>query len=449
VSDDPADVFISIFDQVPEDLFLGSKADLLSEDATVRHAADQIYGVVVTNGKASPTLTELPTDDTRDAVAMARLNALDRVLRTVHPNAGAPAPAKLAGLAARYTRHGHLNTDLGDGLLIPRLMDYSAAKHRADKYERFSVVRVEPDRMKNIRFISLGTRAWPTVTSSDDLLVACLPFLDAPGDVELDRFADSGGSWYRLGPSDDDALERRVDDAIAALDASGAPVALLPECALSEKLLSIWQRRLAATYPTSRSRLALVIAGTGPVTNEDPPRNRAVVLDREGCLLWEQDKLCDYTIEEYTWNRWKLPHASGGEVKEYITRGSELIVVETTIGRLAILICEDLQRCDTRRVVPRDLGVSHILVPVFDSPLADDRWHRDAAKNYMDWIGSRVVVSNSRVVGNLQGNAPKMNTAISLSPFRDPKGRYPSQLGTTESAIDIAKVAMPALGPLP
>jgi hypothetical protein len=453
VSSDPADVFIALFDQVPETLFLGDEADLLEAMPSVKLAADEVYRAVLSTGQAAPSLANLPSGDERNTTAMARLIGLDQVLRWAHPNSGSPAPPSLARLVTRYARHGRFNSSLDSGLLIPRLVDYGAVHHRADKYERFSVVRLETDRMKYVDFRSFGSRGWPTLKGTEDLVVACLPFLDTVDDIVLERFQKFGRSWYQLGPSDTDILRARVDQAIEAFDSSGAMVGLLPECALSGPLLELWQQRLASTYPTARTNVALVVAGTGPVTAEVPPRNRAVVLDRQGAEVWSQDKLCDYTIDEKTWSAWKLSPPATGETQEYITRGDVLIVAETTMGRIGILICEDLQRCATRRVVPRDLGVSHLFVPVFDKPLGNHRWHRFAADEYMQWIGSRVVVSNSRVVGNLLRNPadpPGIPTAFGISPPRDPKtGEYQGETKDTNSAFEAVTIRMPALGPVP
>jgi predicted amidohydrolase len=234
--------------------------------------------------------------------------------------------------------------------------------------------------------------------------------------------------------------------------ASGAMVGLLPEEALSGSLLAIWKRRLAETYAAAHSRLALIIAGTGPVTAGDGrPVNRAVVLDRTGQELWSQDKLCDYTLDEATVTLWNLPSMGTGDLQEYITLGNQLVVAETTFGRVAILICEDLQRCDSRRVVPRDLGVSHLLVPVFDAPLGAHRWQRFAAENHLKWTGSRVVVSNSRVVGHLQGGPALMATAFGMSPSGG-SGSYSfdaSQVLSTSSPGEAVNVKLAALGPPP
>jgi len=159
--------------------------------------------------------------------------------------------------------------------------------------------------------------------------------------------------------------------------------------------------------------------------------------------------LCDYTLSRGTIDFWKLPNlGAAGDLKEDIHRGRQLFVAETTLGRIAILICEDLQRCHTRDVVPRHLGVSHIFTPVFDRPLEKGRWHKGAAEPYLNYTGSRVVVANSRVVGNLMGKPSPMSTALALSPPPGERG-YDEEIAASGSAVDAVRVTMAALGPPP
>lgn len=451
---DPADAFVCIFDQLPDDAFLGDEAEELNQDAAVMRDATAVEKAVLNDGKVPPTLVKLPADPSqRNLAAFTRLIGLDQVLRRVHPNAQAPPPPILEKIAMRYARTGRFNTKAVPGLLLPQLTEYAAPIRRRNKHQFFSVVRVEPEWMNNVEFRVLGSRGWQTTRHSEEMVVACLPFLDTIDDVNLQRIEKRGGARYRLAPADSNTLQQRVDDAIAALDQSDATIGLLPEGSLSGELLEVWKTRLAATYARGGSQLAMIIAGTGPVTGDRLPRNRAVVLDREGNPLWQQDKLCDYTLVHDTVHKhWKLPGLGEGDLREDIKLGDQLVVVETTLGRLAILICEDLQRSDERDIVPRHYGVSHIFTPVFDAPLGENRWQRHAAAKHVSSIGSRVVVSNSRVVGNLQDDPPQaLATALGVSPPRveGTFDQYKIQIPTTDSPTSAVCIRLPALGPPP
>ncbi|WP_319430999.1 hypothetical protein [Mycobacterium sp. RTGN5] len=433
---------------MPDELFLGDDAEQLRLLPAVQREARDVEAAILVDGKAPDSITDLPDDGTRDAIALGRLIGLDLILRRVHPNAGAPPPPELQELAFTYARRGYFNSTTDSGLLLPRLMAYGAPDHLEYKGDLFSVVRVEPHKMKRVRFSFIGSRGWPTVKGKDDIVVACVPFLDTIDDVSLKRVEKFGGGRYQLGPKGAH-LKRRIDEVIGELDRSGATIGVIPEGALSETLLTQWKQQLAKTPATPGSRMSLIIIGTGPVTGDKPARNRAVVLDRTGESLWEQDKLCDYTLTRSTIDFWELPNlGDDGDLKEDIHRGSQLFVAETTFGRIAILICEDLQRSHTRDVVPRHLGVSHIFTPVFDRLLESGRWHKGAAEPHLNYTGSRVVVANSRVVGNLMGKKSPMSTALALSPPPGDRG-YVEEIAASNSAVDAVCVTMAALGPPP
>lgn len=447
----PGDAFVELFDLLPEDLFGGDEAEEVQWTASGRSEAAEVEREVVRTGKAPAGFTDLSATTWRTS-GLARLIGLDRALRRVHPKAQAPAPEALQDLAALCARKGRFNTKATDGLLLPRLVPYGAPEHRRDKHEFFSsVVRVEEHMLHNIHFEPVRSSGeLPTLSADDQLVVACVPFLTDEADIEITRLEKFNQTRYRLAPRTARVAER-VLTTIHALDASGAVVGLLPEGALSPQLLALWQQSLKDTHAQARdvgSKLAVVLVGTGPVTDEEPPRNRAVLLNRRGASLWEQDKLCDYTLVASTAHRWNLPNVGEADLFEDITRGQSLTVVESSLGRLAVLICEDLQRCDTRRIVPRDVGVSHIFTPVFDAPLTKARWERFAGERHALWGGSRVVVTNSRVVGTLIGRTGAFGTALLVAP-QPGTGSWNCDVLTkrTSRPTQTAVISLPPIGP--
>jgi predicted amidohydrolase len=451
-SDDPADVFAVLLDAVPDQAFLNDDAALLQQERAVLDEATDIEKAVLRSGTVRPDLPGRQPDASL-VEQFATLIALDRVLQHVHPKAQASPPHSLIGVAARYAEHARLNTEAVPGLLLPRLVTYGAPAHRRDKYESFSVVRVDPSSLRWIRLERVDRRAMlPSLRAGQSLSIACLPFLENHDDVDIRRVQRVDGPRYQLAPHPHDGLRRRVADAVTALDSSGAVIGMLPEAALSPELLEDWKQALARTHRTARrsgSKLAAVMVGTGPVTEDDPPRNRAVMLSRTGKELWDQDKLCDYSLVESTITNWKLAGLGEGDLREDITQGHQLLVQETPFGRLAMLICEDLQRSHTRRIVPRDVGVSHILTPVFDAPLDEGRWERYAAEHHAQWGGSRVVVSNSRVVGNLMGGSERIGTALRVAPLQGTHSWDSDiKVGESDSATSAVVLELPGVGPL-
>jgi predicted amidohydrolase len=82
--------------------------------------------------------------------------------------------------------------------------------------------------------------------------------------------------------------------------------------------------------------------------------------------------------------------------------------------RIAILICEDLAKLLDIAPVVRDLGVSHVLTPVFSRPLQEHRWEQSAAAVHARETGTAVIVSNSLVMSRIL--ARKGGTALVLAP---------------------------------
>jgi hypothetical protein len=64
-------------------------------------------------------------------------------------------------------------------------------------------------------------------------------------------------------------------------------------------------------------------------------------------------------------------------------------------GRLIVLICEDLQRCDPARRIAVDIGPTTVVAPVMDYALRADRWAAAAAAQLANEPGARVLVVSS------------------------------------------------------
>ncbi|MFD0852543.1 hypothetical protein ACFQ07_09930, partial [Actinomadura adrarensis] len=76
-------------------------------------------------------------------------------------------------------------------------------------------------------------------------------------------------------------------------------------------------------------------------------------------------------------------------------------LLDMSLGRLAVLICEDLSRSLGWERELLSCGVSHLLVPIFSKPILRYRWEQQAAERQIAALGSWVTVSNSLVVGTV------------------------------------------------
>jgi predicted amidohydrolase len=131
-----------------------------------------------------------------------------------------------------------------------------------------------------------------------------------------------------------------------------------------------------------------------------------------------QDKIHPFVLNENQIRTWGLvPYL--GEVsssREDITRGQKLAVVESNLGRLAVLICEDLARTMTLGPALRDHGLSLAICFVFSEVLELHHWEHSKAKEYAAQVGTQMLVANSRAVGRAQGHV-HFGTALAHSPF--------------------------------
>lgn len=272
--------------------------------------------------------------------------------------------------------------------------------------------------------------------------------LDSNSDLTFDFNRDDDVGLYRVSPRTE-RLDDRIGQVIRNLGESDAVIGVLPESTLSATLLSRWKQLL--TELPEESGLRWVLVGTGPLGTDDPPPNRAVLVDcLTGRTVLEQDKMAGFTMGEGQAVRWGLP----GEphdclAVEDVTRGRDIRVMESALGRIAVLICEDLKQSVIWEAKFQAFGVSHVFAPLFASPISrtpKDRWERVAAQRCVEEQGAWVVLSNSLAVGASMDPPldPEdcFNCAVVGPASRHPKqhGNYRTQFARATSAVDLSRV---------
>ncbi|MBX6767827.1 MAG: hypothetical protein IRY90_11860, partial [Actinomadura rubrobrunea] len=172
---------------------------------------------------------------------------------------------------------------------------------------------------------------------------------------------------------------------------------------LDDTLLEYWKEAAFDTAGRDRQAhpLRYLMVGSGPLGTTEPPPNRAVLLDRwTGRELLVQDKLSGFTLDARQMREWRLPHAPDeGVAEEYITPGATVRLLDCSLGRLAVMICEDLSRSIIWDRELRACGVSHLFVPIFSKPILPFRWEQQGAERQVALLGSWVTVANSLAVG--------------------------------------------------
>jgi predicted amidohydrolase len=156
--------------------------------------------------------------------------------------------------------------------------------------------------------------------------------------------------------------------------------------------------------------------GSGNLAGARHPRNTALLLDgQSGEVLGCQEKLFRFNMSAAVLERWGLAARLGSlPVDEDVRCGELLCVLEAGAIRAAVLICEDLARVTDLSPLVRDLGLSHVLVPVFSRPLRERRWEQRAAQTYGEATGTTAVISNSLIVQAITGKGG--GSAMVLSP---------------------------------
>jgi predicted amidohydrolase len=437
LSDDPADLFSQLWDQLYADQFESVDVYTWLTDERIDDLSGYIEETVLNEGRfVAGRIAELiESADELDERIFAIMLGLDRALIHVNSFLGSFDQGALVSLATRYAETGRLNTDRVDGALLPRCAfpgrPRAAPNTVADAF--ISVVRVDEESWGRTSHIQIPARFdFSRTTRDQGLRVACVPFLEEPDDVEIVSAERSGRRVFRIAPANSERLLQRADELLSLLDESGAQLAVLPELSLSKNLLDHWRTTLASNPAPPLSELRWVFAGTGNVSLVDPPVNRGVLLDRRsGEILLTQDKVFPFTLSQEQLLEWGLStHLGDSEIDEDLAAGSQITVAETRLGRLTILVCEDLGRTFDHGPSLRAHGISHSLAPVFSKPVQRHHWEHVKAKEYATETGTATIVSNSLVVARLMGEASAAGTSLVHSPAQ-------TEFGVAESATDV------------
>ncbi|WP_143650909.1 hypothetical protein [Streptomyces phaeoluteigriseus] len=424
---DPADLFAILYDELPEEPFLGYDAAQWAAEKSFRDEAEKFRVDFSRDARLDIDAIISMLQPRSDRSLLAALNGLNKILLAVHPefdDADSRALGPMESIGSRYRRTGRLNSDDVRGLLVPKLTRPGRPPGPQKKADGFDFIRLLNDSGK-IEFIRAGEDVDPAPPpNAGPVRVAFAPMLGSLADVSFVRTdRPDGTDGYRLAPIAH-PIRNRMQRVLRSLDESGAILAILPEGSLSEDLLKIWASELKRTAGNARrdgSQLRWILAGTGPCASSDPPPNRAVLLHRyTGQPVFQQDKINGFTLTDGQIHSWGLAGELGnGMAYEDIQHGLSTIVCECNIGRIAISICEDLGRPAASGSDLQRFGLTHLFVPVFSQPLRKRGWERIGAEPHVFQVGTWVCVANSLVVGRAQGKAGPVNIALVVGPHSE------------------------------
>ncbi|HLF43047.1 MAG TPA: hypothetical protein VJA46_05905 [Acidimicrobiia bacterium] len=246
---------------------------------------------------------------------------------------------------------------------------------------------------------------------------------------------------YRIGLKAGAITKDLIMKAVHALDAALVDIALLPESTLDDRVCQLWIDVVRTHRPDPGNPLRWIVAGTGHMADGLRRRNTAVVIHRQsGIELARQDKTARYTIPQGTATKWGMDTLTGAdEYWEDIEPGTTVVGLESEAGRIAVVICESLSRPVPETDRLHRLGVTHILVPVLDRELGDDRWEVHYSRERVRDIGCSIVIANSLAIARrrqarlIEGAPPPGSIVCSMS--RTSTSSY--QLKTAEGCLDV------------
>jgi predicted amidohydrolase len=439
-----ADLFCEFYDELDEAEFRAEFARW-SEDRRLDSDSAAVAGDVQRGAsleRIRMRINSMRINNHKDVGAQryACMRGIDRAFAclntALHPGRVAIPPA-LAPLAAHVIARGRLDSDSGahEGALllrhVTRLGSSQLPEHPRDAFS--SVVRVPEPSWRRCDHVMLGpSTRLRRHELADGLKVACVPFIADPDELRFDVRERRSGRFFAVAPRDSPVTHERVPNVIAALDRSGARLAVVPELTLTSGLLKRWQQTLR-NRDRKGSCLHWVLVGTGDLRDGQRPTNTAVLLNgRTGEIIARQDKLFPFRLDSDALRRWKLTDRLEDQaIEEDLAPGHRLTVLEAGTMRLAILICEDLKRVTDLAGIIRDMGVSHLVVPVFSRPLGSYRWEHNAAKVYDEATGTTTIVANSLVMRTILGKGE--GTSLIVSP-----GATEATRGCSESAEDLS-----------
>jgi predicted amidohydrolase len=436
MSTDAADLFCRIFDEFEEPKFQPVEvADWLT-DEQVADISSATEGQVLETGA-------LDEEEIRDNIEMAEdsdrrrfayLRGIDNALLHAHPHTATHDPAGLLAIASRYVRTGKFSTDSVLGALLPRFAFPATSTSSADLAESMmAAVRVPSDVWEQTDHVVIGGRSdLHRRHREKGVLFGCVPFLERVDELEWETAPQAGHSSFRSQIIPTDELRDRIVAVLHRLDDHGAMVGVLPEMCASAQVLEWWQEAVISNRAPRESNLRWIFVGTGAIApDRDPPTNTGVLLDRlTGEVLLRQDKMHPFVLVPDQIQAWGLGDYVGYEMtREDISCGEKIAIAESRLGRLVVMICEDLARTMTLGPLMLTHGTSHALCPVLSDEIELHHWEHNKAKDYADQIGTQVIVANSRAIGCNQGET-KFGTALAHSP-------HDTAIGSTSSAEDI------------
>lgn len=303
LSDDPADLFTQLYDRLDEVLFDTSDVWEWMDTEAVQDVAALIEERAVADGHLAGASVEGLIDHLDEEELQERMFAillgLDRALAYANAFVATHDETGLLPIAVRYAKSGLLNTSAVEGALVPRCAFPESSEAFPNRLSDVftSVIRIPRDSFEQLDYRRVGARNDCSGVTRSHFTVGCVPLLETADELTWTSTERHHKRVYRIAVVDTPALRRRIEGILAALDESGATVGLMPELTVNDDLLLFWRDLVRSVPASPQSRLKWLLVGSGPLSEDDPPVNEAVILDRiTGDIVLAQRKLHRFTL---------------------------------------------------------------------------------------------------------------------------------------------------------
>lgn len=249
-----------------------------------------------------------------------------------------------------------------------------------------------------VDFRVLSSTEYPVEGLVNRLTIGLAPLIESTADLTWDPITSaSGHASFRVSLRDEDAVSSALARAIASAEEQSCDVVLMPELCLTPRLQDEVRAATRASFHRSGYPW-LVIAGTALTPTGEPDRyhNRARVFDGHGDEVLVYNKLHPYEMSTREATRYGVADAFGGiDLEEDIsTTPRRFSVLETPIGRVGVMICEDLSVEPFVIDLIDGLALDWLFVPVMDGCQCSGRWTDVAALRGANY-GSSVVIATT------------------------------------------------------
>jgi hypothetical protein len=197
---DPAALFIELYDQLPEEVFLRPDPERWKRDPDVQRHAQRVRAYIQEFGEADPRQVQEIIDKDEHRGTFAVLRGIDLALEIINPWFPSFEYGNLAELTSRYVETGRLNASTADGVLLPRGAYPNRPQGPGGKASYFGLHRVTAKSWEKINHGILPARRGPAFRPGEAVQIGCAPLLETFEDVTFDPAPPVGYDAFSLSP---------------------------------------------------------------------------------------------------------------------------------------------------------------------------------------------------------------------------------------------------------